>query len=452
MGNLLATLSNTAASMEAFQTGLGVVSNNVANANSPGFARQEALFEARRFDISRGLTGGVSVGELLNSRQTFLERSVFDQVQRLGRVAQRTSGLEQIESVFDVTRLTGIGGAMDGLFNAFSQLSVSPNDAGARQGVLRAAGLLSGAFLYTSDALRSAAGANGAAIKSSTDAVNAIGARLRQFNVNIRKHSGVGVDPGVEAQVYSAFEELAEHVDFSVLRGKDGTFSVSIGGQTPLTIGERFFPIEADLGTGMPVIRNSEGADITSQILGGRIRGALDFAGTVLPRIEADLNLLAKTIADRVNTTLQAGVDSSGAAPVIGLFSYNSASDAASTFGVTAIAGSELAAALASAPGGNGNALELAAAGNSVSINGLTFARFYGGIAGFTGGELAASKGERYTQTLLVSQAHALRTAQSGVSLDEEAAKVIEFQRAYQASAELVRVINSLADSLLGMI
>jgi len=452
MGNLLTTLLNTAGAMDTFQKGLSVVANNVANANSPGFARQDASLLARRFDLSQGLGGGVDSGALINSRQSFLERSVLEQVQTLGRYAQRVSSLEQIESVFDVTQLSGISGAIDGLFQSFSQLSVSPNDTSSRQAVIRAAGLVTNAFQYASDALGAASSRTKTELQNSVASVNAIGERLQQLNSTIRKDARAIQDPGVEAQVYAALEELSEYTDFTVLRGEDGSFDVAIGGQTPLTIGDHFFPLEADTSGTIPVIRNYEGTDITSQIKGGRIRGSLDFASSVLPTITSDLNLLAKTIADTVNTTLQAGVDLGGSAPSIDLFSYNSATDAASTLAVTAITPSDLAAALASAPGGNGNALDLAALGASLTVGGQTFAQFYGKIAGYVGSELASARGDSHTQTLLVAQAHSLRNEQSGVSLDEEAAKVIEFQRSYQASAELVRVINSLTETLMGMI
>jgi len=45
-----------------------------------------------------------------------------------------------------------------------------------------------------------------------------------------------------------------------------------------------------------------------------------------------------------------------------------------------------------------------------------------------------------------------MREEISGVSLDEEAAQMIEYQRAYQAAAQLVSVLNDLTDTLLSML
>ena len=41
------------------------------------------------------------------------------------------------------------------------------------------------------------------------------------------------------------------------------------------------------------------------------------------------------------------------------------------------------------------------------------------------------------------------RTAVSGVNLDEEAARLLQYQQAYQASAKIIQTAQSLFDSLL---
>jgi flagellar hook-associated protein 1 FlgK len=41
------------------------------------------------------------------------------------------------------------------------------------------------------------------------------------------------------------------------------------------------------------------------------------------------------------------------------------------------------------------------------------------------------------------------RDSISGVNLDEEAAKLVQFQQAYQASAQLIRAAQTIFDSLL---
>jgi flagellar hook-associated protein 1 FlgK len=134
------------------------------------------------------------------------------------------------------------------------------------------------------------------------------------------------------------------------------------------------------------------------------------------------------------------------------LFSYNASTDAASTIAVTGIAPPELAAASPGAGGGNGNALALSALGNSPALNGFTFTTFYGNLSATVGRDVANAKDSQAVQTQLLAQARAHRTSISGVSLDEEAVRLVEFQRAYEATAKLVTALDQLSLDTINMI
>jgi len=100
----------------------------------------------------------------------------------------------------------------------------------------------------------------------------------------------------------------------------------------------------------------------------------------------------------------------------------------------------------------NGNANALAALANSASIQGASFVQFYGQMAAGAGRENSNATTNQQTQQQVVSQAESLRDQVSGVSLDEQAVQVLEYQRAYQASAQVLQVLNTLADTTLNLI
>jgi flagellar hook-associated protein 1 len=72
-------------------------------------------------------------------------------------------------------------------------------------------------------------------------------------------------------------------------------------------------------------------------------------------------------------------------------------------------------------------------------------------------GQLVASAGTQTRQAeisssalgVLKEQALAARNEVSGVNLDEEAAKLLQFQQAYQASAQAISIANTIFESLL---
>ncbi|MCX6621015.1 MAG: flagellar hook-associated protein FlgK, partial [Acidobacteria bacterium] len=125
---------------------------------------------------------------------------------------------------------------------------------------------------------------------------------------------------------------------------------------------------------------------------------------------------------------------------------------AAMTLAASDITGEELAAATPEAPGGNTNALKLAAMATSRQSNGKTLSEEFAGLASKVGRELETSKANADTHSQLLTQARDLRSQISGVSLDEEASRLIEFQRSYQAASKLVGILNELTDTLIHLI
>src|SRR5262249_51188221 len=77
-------------------------------------------------------------------------------------------------------------------------------------------------------------------------------------------------------------------------------------------------------------------------------------------------------------------------------------------------------------------------------IDGVSYTEFFGNMAASVGSQLQdAQNGEQVQQSLL-AQAQDQRQQLSGVSLDEEATTVVQFQRAYQAASRLISVLDQL--------
>jgi flagellar hook-associated protein 1 FlgK len=145
-------------------------------------------------------------------------------------------------------------------------------------------------------------------------------------------------------------------------------------------------------------------------------------------------------------------VDANGSSPALDLFTYDSGPGAAFTLATTALTASELAAAEPGAPGGNANVLRLGELATSEEIDGVSFQQFYGRLAAKAGRDLRDARDSADLQEQLVTQVRDLRDQTSAVSLDEEAARLVEAQRAYEANAQLFQVLNSLTDTLLGIL
>jgi flagellar hook-associated protein 1 FlgK len=452
MGSLMTALLNTANSMKAVEQALTVTENNVVNASTPGYAKQTATFVAQPFDLTVGLPGGVSAGPVQSSRDAFAEQAVRSQQTDVNYYQQKVSDLTSIESYFSTSSTSGIGPAMTSLFQSFSTLSVNPNDTVSRQNVINQAQTVAENFQSTASGLESQ-GTNIDQETSSTIAtINQLAGQVATINGENRVDPSGGVDAGVDAQLNSTLEQLSQLVNFQALQQPDGTVTVYVGGQTPLVVGGQTFSISGDFSRPQTAVLSSTGSDITSQITGGQLSAMLDDKNNVLPGYIQSLNTLAQGVADQVNTGLSNGIDENGASPSTELFTYNANVGAAATLAVNPLTPDQIAAALPGAPGGNGNALNLAALANGANLSNYTFAQFYGNIAARVGSDLSTATDNQTTKQSLLSQAQTLRQQASGVSLDEEAANLIAFQRAYQANAKMLTVLDTLTQDLMNVL
>lgn len=451
MGNLMTTLLDTANALQAYEGAFAVMSNNVDNANTPGYAKQIATFQALPFDVSVGLPGGVQLGPTENTRSAYAEQSVRTQQTAVGADQQKVADLTAVQNYFPVSDSSGLAPSISTLFQDFSQLSVTPNDTVARQTVLNAAATVAQNFNDTANGLLTQQNNIEMQTTSTVDTINQLAGQIAEINSDVEDTSG-NIDAGVDAQLNSTLQQLSQYVNFTTLQQSDGTVTVYVGGQTPLVIGNQTYAIQADLSGPQTSVLSSTGADITSTITGGQLSALLDDNNNVIPGYLSSLNTLAQTLADQVNNTLNNGVDQNGAAPTTNLFTYDATTGAAQTLTVNSLTPDQIAAALPGAPGGNGNALALAALQNAPLVNDYTFAEYYGNLGGQVGSDLSNAQNNQTTDQDLLNQAESLRQQISGVNLDEEAENMIEYERSYQALSKMLGTINSVTDTLMNMV
>jgi flagellar hook-associated protein 1 FlgK len=448
---LLTSILNSANALNVYDQEFATIENNIANANTPGYASQSVTLAADSFNPSEGLDGGVSAGPLASSRSQYLEDSVRTQTTLLGSAQQQVADLTPLQSLFDLSSTTGISGSLDSFFNSFSALSVNPNDAVARQNVITQAGTVATSFNQAALGISSASSNVEQETGNAVSTINQIAGDLANINKQYAASPGASTDAGLDAKVNSDLENLSQVANFTVLN-TNGQVNVYLGGQTPIVMGSQTFNVAADFSTPQTVIRDSQGNDVTSQITGGQLGAEIHENNVTLPGYAGSLNTLAQTFADTVNTALSQGVDESGNPPANNLFTYDTGADAASTIAVTpGFTASGIAAALPSAPGGNGNALAVAQLATAPAVNGFTFTQAFGNLGQQVGSDISSATNSQTEQQDLVTQAQAQRALVSGVSLNSEAAKLLQFQQAFTAMSKVVSTLNSMADSLMAM-
>jgi flagellar hook-associated protein 1 FlgK len=465
MSNLLASLRASSGALEALQAALGVSQNNVSNASTPGYARQEIGMKAREFAPQDGLVGGVTASDLKSTRDEFAEAVVRKQTSAFGRSQQDVSSLKQIESVFSLVDSGGVASSLDRLFSSFSGWSVNPNSVAAKENVLSAAGEVGRSFQKAAVQIESAAAEADQQVRSTVNQINHLASFVKQYNIDARGR--LGNDAGLEAQLHQNLEQLSSLVDVQALKQEDGTITLLLGGQVGLVVGDSQYELSADFGYrgATPAVNagalpkayvlDSSGNDVSANIKSGELQSLLQFKNETVAQYLGDatsqgqLNVLAQAAADRINQIVSQGQPP----PPTILFSYG-ASPVAVAHTLTlnpAMTAAILTAEEAGPPASaNGKALALAGLANPTSaadkIDGLSYVSFFGQMGTNLGHQISTAKSTESSNQQLLTQARGLRDNISGVSLDEEAVRLLQYQRAYQASARIVSILDELTE------
>jgi flagellar hook-associated protein FlgK len=187
------------------------------------------------------------------------------------------------------------------------------------------------------------------------------------------------------------------------------------------------------------------GADTTLAGIAAQINAAVAGSATIL----SDGRLrIQSTATDQRFSFAQ---DTSGFVAAMGLNTFFSGSDG-ETIKVNAALKAKpalLSAAQSNTAGDNSNSLAFSTLRSQGFINGATFEDFYQGMAGGLGSQVAGVKSRYENQQLILQQLDNQRERVSGVNIDEEAVKMLGYQRAFQASARFISVVDSLLDTLI---
>jgi flagellar hook-associated protein 1 FlgK len=110
------------------------------------------------------------------------------------------------------------------------------------------------------------------------------------------------------------------------------------------------------------------------------------------------------------------------------------------------------AAATGTGPGNNSNALLLAGIQKETLFSGSTANRAYASLVYSIGSDLKNAEDSLETQKQVIAQLQNQRDSVSGVNLDDEAVNIIRFQKAYEATARYMSILDQLTEELMNLL
>jgi flagellar hook-associated protein 1 FlgK len=441
------SLQTAFSGLQAAQAQMDTISNNIANANAPGYVRQVVnLVTADPSQTSAGWVGnGVTIQGISQVRSAFLDAAVRTTTANQANSQAQATLLQNAEQVLGEPS-NGISTPLDALWSAFENAASDPSNPGAQGTVVAALTTLTNQINQVSATWSQAGQQTSQSIGTQLSTVNGQLTQLAAINEAISAASAGGSPNSLLDQRDQLLNSLAGETGATSTVNADGTATVSIGGAGVVN------------GTSASVLTLNGNGTITAQAgqaltLGGTIGGYQTFVSTQLPALQSQLNTFASDLASALNSQNEAGYNAAG--PGGPLLSYTAGS-AAATLSVVS-GGSGLALAGTAGPpfptndGTNAQALAnlqgtTVATGGTQTLDG-SVASLATNLGSITAAALSSSQN---AQTLLTAQTSA-QSSVEGVSVDQELTNMVAAQEAYQASSRVMTTIDEMLQTVIGI-
>jgi flagellar hook-associated protein 1 FlgK len=456
VADLFSSLTAATRALEAQRFALDVTGQNIANVNTPGYSRRVVDFQAVPPDTLHEAGRGVRVEGVRAQRDRLIER----------RLEQETGGAERETAIATLLAVAerAIGGIGEGVdaqltefFDSFARLADAPTSAVARQQVVLQGTALARAFGEAASEFASVQRDADRRISETVDEINEIASRLAMLNDSISGNYGSTAALHFADEQAALVKRLSGLADINVIERSDGGIDVDLAGRTLVVANSAYSVTAIPVGPQGQLAVTIGGADVTSQLTGGTLGGALAVRDVHIPAYQHALDEQAFALADAVNALHAAGYDLSGntgqdfftfsVAPV----GVTGAASALIVDPTVAADASRVAAAEAPLAGDNRVARQLADVRDALLLDGGTasLGDAWGQLVFSVGRDLQHATQESSLRQQILLQLQSLRDQVSGVSLDEEAMQLMKFQRAYEANARFFAVVDETLETLL---
>lgn len=488
MPGLNASLYLGLSGLQTAQGALNVVGHNITNVNTANYSRQRVNLSANASHIFGTLQYGSGVGitTIVGMRDKYLELQITQATSRSQGATTRYATLEAVSSLFEEDGSTGLGSLVQAYFEGFQKLASQPEDGSVRTNVIgQAQSLVSGlqSRYAALEEQRKQADDN---VGSLVEQINGLTAQIAALNERISAEISEGADSDGRDQRQALVNELAGLVGIQVFEDSEQRLQITAGsGAAVLVSGstsyamtatadaslENHYRVEVDMGGAAPV-------DVTGRIQEGELGANLELRDEALLEYEQRLDELAAGIASQTNLLHRAGYALDGATTGLDFFegsTTNGTDGLPATISaadhyrgmVNALCVNEalvddpslIAAANTTGSVGNNSiasalaALQEATAtvdtdGDGTGDSG-PFASVVASLVNRVGTDVQACETASTSQDNLLSALQTQRDRISAVDLDEEATTLLTYQRAYQASAQFISVIDQLTEQLI---
>ena len=455
MTNLSGSLSQSVTGLRASQYALSVISQNIANADTPGYTRETTDLEevsgtSTGLYTGHGSLGGVRVAATDRNDDPVLDARLRN-VQADGAMADTASSqLQSVETLFPEPSSNGLGAQLSTVWNDWANVANNPGGSSStavRQTLLSDVATVTGTLNTMSSNLTQIQTTTAQELTANVASINTDTSELATLNGQI----GIATATGANAnslmdqrdQLLSKMSSLAGAV---ATINANGSATVTLGGQTlvssttsnAMTLNSATNQISVG-GNAVTLSTGSMAAQVTALT-------------TTFPGFQSQLDAVANSLATTVNSAQAVGFDQNGTAGTAMLgTSDGSGTITAANISVVLTNPAGIAAAATQTTGGNLDGSNALAVANSGAASTSPDA-MYANLVGSVGTASASAQQRQSTQDAVVTAVQNQQQSISGVNYDQEVTDMMSFQQSYNASAKVLTTIDSLLNTLINLV
>lgn len=497
------------------QAALDITGHNIANANNKGYTRQLAniqsavplTFNAAGKPLTLG--SGSTLDSVQRARDYYVDRQFRWETSKYEYWAGKEEALNLVEGLLNEPSDYSLSTDLNKFWNSWSELAKNPENVGARAVVRERAMTLIDTLNHIDNQVTDMRNDLDANVRVVVNQINNIAGQIQELNTQIKRAETAMDSPNdLKDKRDALVDELSKLVPVRVVETQDLNFTDRSVGIYKVIIGNDSDPdnilvddqVVRKLQNPAPTVDGlsrvvwegqdqndpNNWVDLGSSM--GKLQANMEIRDQYLIEFRNQFDVLAQGIAAAVNTIHQTGqglkaegvtgidfftrVDntqpfSAKNITLNPLIKSDSDRIATGTIPLTGdppvheldadgnplveVGDSSVALTISSLSKGWEGLKSYLDPADPMPVNAGSFVDYYGSIISQMGVDVQQSKRMAEGQSVLVNHMNNQREMSSGVSLDEEMANLVRFQKTYSAAARLVTMIDSMLDKILGM-
>jgi flagellar hook-associated protein 1 FlgK len=468
---------------------MSTTSHNIANANTDGFSRQEVRTETGT-TVGEGdyvIGRGVEVQSIRRSHDELIEKKLNTSITNHKFNEERSMQLGQVEEVFNEINSEGMNKILNRFFNSIRELSNQPENETVRTVVRENAKIVVNDFHRIQDNLDLIRGSVNKKINLAVEDINGLARNIAKLNkeINIQEVGG-GMANDLRDQRDRSLRTLAEFFPIQCYADSQGQFVVGIEGVGSIVTGGLAQELavgssvkdgqtSVDKGNAEVFFANRPGIPFSEKLKNGSLGALLKTRNEEIEGLEKQVDELAHGLVHATNSIHRRGfanhpvptdaqgnpIPNAAQKKVTGINFFKEPLDMKRAAEYIDLSDdikddvNNIATALeANSPGDNRLALAISKLQHEKVLGGgtTTFEEQYLKSVGNIGVQTGKSKIDEEQSSGILAQAKSFKERLAGVSLDEEAANMIRYQNAYEASAKVIKASDEMFKAVLGLI